>query len=154
MKAKRIPESGVLVRIPLLSDVCASVYVVPGQYVVNQSCSFITLTVSQLSHRYCMVSPSPSLRPLLTGINRLWPYHVTQQKVARSWATQVDLMERYPEHRFSCSQAQQFKWLEQASHLFVALTSSNIMYSCTRLCTKRSRRRFWTADSSLLVAPG
>ncbi|KIY67661.1 glycoside hydrolase family 38 protein [Cylindrobasidium torrendii FP15055 ss-10] len=43
----------------------------------------------------------------------LWPYHVTQQKLARSWSTQVDLMERYPEHRFSCSQAQQFKWLEE-----------------------------------------
>ncbi|KAF7327956.1 Glycoside hydrolase family 38 protein [Mycena kentingensis (nom. inval.)] len=43
----------------------------------------------------------------------LWPYHVTQQKTARSWSTQIDLMERYPEHRFSCSQAQQFKWLEQ-----------------------------------------
>ncbi|ESK96763.1 glycoside hydrolase family 38 protein [Moniliophthora roreri MCA 2997] len=43
----------------------------------------------------------------------LWPYRVTQQKVARSWSTQVDLMERYPEHRFACSQAQQYKWLEQ-----------------------------------------
>ncbi|KAJ3842876.1 glycosyl hydrolases family 38 N-terminal domain-containing protein [Lentinula raphanica] len=43
----------------------------------------------------------------------LWPYRVTQQKVARSWATQVDLMERYPEHRFACSQAQQYKWLKQ-----------------------------------------
>ncbi|KAI0338667.1 hypothetical protein BDW22DRAFT_1362757 [Trametopsis cervina] len=43
----------------------------------------------------------------------LWPYSVTQQKVARSWSTQVDLMERYPEHRFTCSQAQQFKWLEE-----------------------------------------
>ncbi|KAJ3559346.1 hypothetical protein NM688_g401 [Phlebia brevispora] len=43
----------------------------------------------------------------------LWPYSVTQQKVARSWSTQVDLMERYPEHRFTCSQAQQYKWLEQ-----------------------------------------
>ncbi|TFY54220.1 hypothetical protein EVJ58_g8985 [Rhodofomes roseus] len=43
----------------------------------------------------------------------LWPYQVTQQKVARSWSTQVDLMERYPEHRFTCSQAQQYKWLEQ-----------------------------------------
>ncbi|KIJ12332.1 glycoside hydrolase family 38 protein [Paxillus involutus ATCC 200175] len=43
----------------------------------------------------------------------LWPYHVTQQKTARSWSTQVDLMERYPEHRFACSQAQQFKWLEE-----------------------------------------
>lgn len=43
----------------------------------------------------------------------LWPYSVTQQKVARSWTTQVDLMNRYPEHRFTCSSAQQFKWLEQ-----------------------------------------
>ncbi|KZS95622.1 hypothetical protein SISNIDRAFT_452270 [Sistotremastrum niveocremeum HHB9708] len=43
----------------------------------------------------------------------LWPYSSTQQKVARSWSTQVDLMERYPEHRFTCSSAQQFKWLEQ-----------------------------------------
>ncbi|KAI9449033.1 glycosyl hydrolases family 38 N-terminal domain-containing protein [Lactarius psammicola] len=43
----------------------------------------------------------------------LWPYRVTQQKVARSWSTQVDLMDRYPEHRFACSSAQQFKWLEQ-----------------------------------------
>ncbi|OJA11450.1 hypothetical protein AZE42_08844 [Rhizopogon vesiculosus] len=43
----------------------------------------------------------------------LWPYSVTQQKTARSWSTQLDLMERYPEHRFACSQAQQFKWLEE-----------------------------------------
>ncbi|KAF8991674.1 glycosyl hydrolases family 38 N-terminal domain-containing protein [Cyathus striatus] len=41
------------------------------------------------------------------------PYSVTQQKVARSWATQVDLMERYPEHRFACSSAQQYKWVEE-----------------------------------------
>jgi alpha-mannosidase len=45
--------------------------------------------------------------------DRLWPYHVTQQKVARSWSTQVDLMERYPEHRFASSSAQQYKWLEK-----------------------------------------
>ncbi|KAH7908394.1 glycoside hydrolase family 38 protein [Hygrophoropsis aurantiaca] len=43
----------------------------------------------------------------------LWPYRVTQQKTARSWSTQIDLMNRYPEHRFACSQAQQFKWLEE-----------------------------------------
>lgn len=43
----------------------------------------------------------------------LWPFSATQQKVARSWSTQVDLMERYPEHRFACSSAQQYKWLEQ-----------------------------------------
>ncbi|KAI0085525.1 glycoside hydrolase family 38 protein [Irpex rosettiformis] len=59
-------------------------------------------------------------RPQIWGIGYchidtawLWPYSVTQQKVARSWSTQVDLMERYPEHRFTCSQAQQFKWLEE-----------------------------------------
>lgn len=43
----------------------------------------------------------------------LWPFSVTQQKSARSWSTQLDLMERYPEHRFSATQAQQFKWTEQ-----------------------------------------
>jgi alpha-mannosidase len=50
----------------------------------------------------------------------LWPYSVTQQKVARSWATQVDLMERYPEHRFAASSAQQYKWLEQVRVLAFA----------------------------------
>ena len=43
----------------------------------------------------------------------LWPWAETKRKVARSWANQCNLMERYPEHRFACSQAQQFKWLEQ-----------------------------------------
>jgi len=43
----------------------------------------------------------------------LWPFTVTQQKVARSWSTQLDLMKRYPEHRFSATQAQQYKWLEE-----------------------------------------
>jgi alpha-mannosidase len=43
----------------------------------------------------------------------LWPFSATQQKVARSWSTQIDLMERYPEHRFVASQAQQYKWLEE-----------------------------------------
>jgi len=56
---------------------------------------------------------------LVTGIGHchidtawLWPFDETKRKVARSWATQVDLMERYEEHRFVCSQAQQWKWLE------------------------------------------
>lgn len=43
----------------------------------------------------------------------LWPFAETKRKVARSWSNQCDLMDRYPEHRFTCSQAQQFKWLEQ-----------------------------------------
>lgn len=43
----------------------------------------------------------------------LWPWAETKRKVARSWANQCNLMDRYPEHRFACSQAQQYKWLEQ-----------------------------------------
>ncbi|KAJ5692611.1 hypothetical protein N7462_002034 [Penicillium macrosclerotiorum] len=43
----------------------------------------------------------------------LWPWAETKRKVARSWSNQCDLMDRYPEHRFTCSQAQQFKWLNQ-----------------------------------------
>ena len=43
----------------------------------------------------------------------LWPWAETKRKVARSWSNQCDLMDRYPEHRFCCSQAQQYKWLEQ-----------------------------------------
>lgn len=42
----------------------------------------------------------------------LWPFSATQQKVARSWSTQLDLMERYPEYKFTASTAQQFAWLE------------------------------------------
>ena len=43
----------------------------------------------------------------------LWPWDETKRKIARSWSNQCDLMDRYPEHRFTCSQAQQYKWLEQ-----------------------------------------
>ncbi|KAL9104493.1 MAG: hypothetical protein Q9163_000586 [Psora crenata] len=42
----------------------------------------------------------------------LWPWAETKRKIARSWSNQCNLMERYPEHRFTCSQAQQYKWLE------------------------------------------
>ncbi|KAI5303246.1 hypothetical protein KEM56_007758 [Ascosphaera pollenicola] len=43
----------------------------------------------------------------------LWPFDETRRKTARSWSNQCDLMERYPEHRFTCSSAQQYKWLKQ-----------------------------------------
>lgn len=42
----------------------------------------------------------------------LWPFSATQQKVARSWSTQIDLMDRYPEYKFTASTAQQYAWLE------------------------------------------
>ncbi|KAI1872893.1 uncharacterized protein JN550_003767 [Neoarthrinium moseri] len=43
----------------------------------------------------------------------LWPWAETKRKVARSWSNQCDLMERYPELNFACSQAQQYKWLKK-----------------------------------------
>ncbi|KAH8898129.1 alpha-mannosidase [Thozetella sp. PMI_491] len=43
----------------------------------------------------------------------LWPWAETKRKVVRSWSNQCDLMDRYPELQFACSQAQQFKWLKE-----------------------------------------
>ena len=43
----------------------------------------------------------------------LWPWAETRRKVARSWSNQCDLLDRYPEHRFATSQAQQYKWLKE-----------------------------------------
>jgi alpha-mannosidase len=59
-------------------------------------------------------------KPIVYGIGQchidtcwLWPWAETKRKVARSWSNQCDLMDRYPEHRFAVSQAQQYKWLKQ-----------------------------------------
>ncbi len=43
----------------------------------------------------------------------LWPYAETRRKVARSFASQLSLMDRYPFHQFSASQAQQYAWLKE-----------------------------------------
>ncbi|OLY81394.1 Alpha-mannosidase G, partial [Smittium mucronatum] len=42
----------------------------------------------------------------------MWTYDETRRKVARSFSTQLDLLARYPEYKFTASQAQQFEWLE------------------------------------------
>eukprot|EP00731_Ephydatia_muelleri_P024288 Em0016g559a len=42
----------------------------------------------------------------------LWPYSETVRKCARSWSTTLRLMEKYPEYKFACSQAQQFEWVK------------------------------------------
>lgn len=58
--------------------------------------------------------------PMVYGIGHchidtcwLWPWAETKRKVARSWTSQCNLMEKYPELHFACSQAQQYKWLKQ-----------------------------------------
>ncbi|ORZ07655.1 galactose mutarotase-like domain-containing protein [Absidia repens] len=42
----------------------------------------------------------------------LWPFEETIRKAARSWSSQIDLMDRYPDYKFICSQAQQYEWVK------------------------------------------
>jgi alpha-mannosidase len=42
----------------------------------------------------------------------LWPFDETIRKAGRSWSTQIDLMDRYPDYTFVCSQAQQYEWVK------------------------------------------
>jgi alpha-mannosidase len=43
----------------------------------------------------------------------LWPISITKKKMAHTTATQLGLMERYPEYVFAHSQASQYEWLEK-----------------------------------------
>lgn len=43
----------------------------------------------------------------------LWPVRETIRKCTRTFASAVRLMEEYPEYRFTCSQAQQYAWIEE-----------------------------------------
>ena len=43
----------------------------------------------------------------------LWPIRETIRKCTRTFASAVQLMDDYPEYRFSCSQAQQYAWIEE-----------------------------------------
>jgi alpha-mannosidase len=42
----------------------------------------------------------------------LWPIRETKRKCARSFANQLRLFDRYPEHHFVCSQAAQYQWMK------------------------------------------
>ena len=43
----------------------------------------------------------------------LWPYKETRRKIARSWSSQLHLMDLYPDWKFVASQTVQWEWLEQ-----------------------------------------
>lgn len=43
----------------------------------------------------------------------LWPYAETKRKCARSFASALLLMEKFPEYNFACSQAQQLSWVKE-----------------------------------------
>ena len=94
-------------------------YILIPQFHSNSNFSVSGTSTSLQSTTETIPGNSTLSEILVTGIGHchidtawLWPFDETKRKVARSWATQVDLMERYPEHRFVCSQAQQWKWLE------------------------------------------
>lgn len=84
----------------------------------------------------------------------LWPYSATRQKTARSWSTQIDLMNRYHEFTFVASQAQQFAWLEKVRSrldtLFreFAVLMLEFLRRTTLFCSKRSRERSLVDSSS------
>lgn len=42
----------------------------------------------------------------------LWPYAETKRKCARSFASALLLMEKFPQYTFACSQAQQLSWVK------------------------------------------
>lgn len=43
----------------------------------------------------------------------LWPIRETKRKIARTFATVLELMERYPNYRYGASQPQQFEWVKE-----------------------------------------
>ncbi len=43
----------------------------------------------------------------------LWPLAETRRKCVRTFSTVMELMDRYPDYRFVCSQAQQLAWIKE-----------------------------------------
>ena len=43
----------------------------------------------------------------------LWPLRETRRKCARTFTNQLALIERYPQHRFACSQALHYDWMRE-----------------------------------------
>ena len=72
-----------------------------------------------LAGRVAEIGPDPEGgRLFLTGHTHidtawLWPLKETVRKCERTFSTACRLMERYPEYRFSCSQAQLFAYVKQ-----------------------------------------
>ena len=55
---------------------------------------------------------APSATPTWTSAG-CGPIRETRRKVARTFATVIDLMDRYPDYVFGASQPQQFQWLKE-----------------------------------------
>jgi len=44
----------------------------------------------------------------------LWPLREARRKCARSWSTQVELMDQHPDFVFACSQPAQYEWVKES----------------------------------------
>ncbi|HKC19730.1 MAG TPA: glycoside hydrolase family 38 C-terminal domain-containing protein, partial [Candidatus Dormibacteraeota bacterium] len=44
----------------------------------------------------------------------LWPLREARRKCARTFSTQLALMDEYPDHRFACSQPAQYEWMKES----------------------------------------
>ena len=44
----------------------------------------------------------------------LWPLREARRKCARSWSTQLELMDEYPDYVFACSQPAQYAWVKES----------------------------------------
>jgi alpha-mannosidase len=44
----------------------------------------------------------------------LWPMRETRRKCARSFSTQLALMDQYPDYHFACSQPVQYEWMKES----------------------------------------
>jgi alpha-mannosidase len=44
----------------------------------------------------------------------LWPLRETRRKCARSFSTQLALMDEYPDYRFACSQPLHYEWMKES----------------------------------------
>ncbi len=43
-----------------------------------------------------------------------WPLREAKRKCARSWSTQLELMDAYPDYVFACSQPAQYAWIKES----------------------------------------
>jgi len=71
-----------------------------------------------LAPELAMRGESPSLTVWATGhahmdLAWLWPIRETIRKCGRTFATVLQLMERYPDYVFGASQPQQYQWVKQ-----------------------------------------
>jgi alpha-mannosidase len=76
-----------------------------------------------------VVGAGPSTRTTCVAVGHahidtawLWPLAETRRKCIRTFANVLRLMERFPDFRFVCSQAQQYAWIEEdAPKLFAQI---------------------------------